>query len=160
MDEPATLVLPAGQAVQVPAPAALNVLAPQMVQTSEAPLPAPAYPALQLHVADPAMLVLELGHAEHAAAALAEYVLARQPLEKAGQGADGRGDEGRGRQGRAGQGSAARDRARRMGAWARGRKCWGGAHVPEQGAPAVLKDPAAQAVFEKKKSAVGARPNP
>ena len=121
MDEPATLVLPAGQAVQVPAPAALNVLAPQMVQTSEAPLPAPAYPALQLHVADPAMLVLELGHAEHAAAALAEYVLARQPLEKAGQGADGRGDEGRGRQGRAGQGSAARDRARRMGAWARGR---------------------------------------
>ena len=65
-----TLVLPAGQAVHVLAPALLYVLARQMVHASEAPLP--QYPALQLQVADPAMLVLELGHAEHDAAALAE----------------------------------------------------------------------------------------
>ena len=118
VDEPATLVLPAGQAVQVPAPAALNVLAPQMVQTSEAPLPAPAYPALQLHVADPAMLVLELGHAEHAAAAAAEYVLARQPLEKAGQRAE-REEGTEGEVGRAGQGRG-QLRGTGLGAWGRG----------------------------------------
>lgn len=98
--DPAALVLPAGQAVQLLAPALLYVLIPQtalraqpaasglslvnagvgararvwareghaLEQTSELPVPAPAYPATQLHVAELAALVLKLGQGEHAAA--------------------------------------------------------------------------------------------
>ena len=41
VDEPATLVLPVGQALQAVAPALLYVLAPQLVQESEPPEPEP-----------------------------------------------------------------------------------------------------------------------